>query len=74
MTRARTTIVLALAAGAMLAASPAFAWTCTAKNARGAHYTAVRAIKANAIAHALNKCKIDSAAPATCHIISCTLP
>jgi hypothetical protein len=65
------TIAVAGVAGIMLAASPAFAWVCTAKNARGALYTAVGVFSAPTQARAIAKCRANSAAPNSCVIVSC---
>lgn len=64
------TLLLAVVA-ATLVASPAFAWTCKAKNARGATYFGVGVFRAGAVDKALAKCRLDSAAPATCVIVDC---
>ena len=70
----RTATALAACAAVLLVASPAFAWTCKAKNARGATYTAVGVVRATVATRALAKCHADSAAQRTCVIVSCTLP
>ncbi len=67
-----TALTLALAAGTLIAASPASAWVCKAKNAGGATFTAIGPIKPNVSARAVLKCKIGSTAPATCVITNCT--
>ena len=68
------TTVLAFCAGVLLVSSPAYAWTCTATNARGVNYTAVGAVRATVASRALVKCQVNSARPGTCYIKSCTLP
>ena len=70
----KTTTVFALCVGALLVSSPAFAWTCRAKNAAGVTYTAVGIVRATVAARALAKCKASSAAPRTCYVTGCTLP
>ena len=65
------TLLLAVSAGLVLAASPAFAWTCTAKNLRGATYVGVGVLKENAIERALAKCHAGSIINAGCVIIDC---
>jgi hypothetical protein len=73
MTKLRSvTLALAGVAGIMLAVSPAFAWVCTAKNARGALYSAVGVFSAPTQALALAKCRANSVVPATCVIKACT--
>ena len=81
MKRLQSKVLLGLAAAAIVfAASPASAatWQCTAKNARGAAYTAVAIGVYSAIVHdkarakALAKCAAGSVYPATCYIASCT--
>jgi hypothetical protein len=64
-------LLIAAAAGLMTAAaSPAFAWVCTAKNARGAHYTAYGVFAAGTCSRAIIKCQADSYRPRTCHVVS----
>jgi hypothetical protein len=63
-------IVAAAAAGMMLAASPAFAWVCAAKNARGAVYTSIGVFPGGTCTRALAKCRADSVAPGTCKVIA----
>ena len=63
-------VVAAAAAGMMVAASPAFAWVCTAKNARGAVYTSIGVFPTLTCTRALAKCKADSVAPSTCKVAS----
>jgi len=60
-----------IAVAATMIASPAFAWTCKATNARGATYYGVGVFRAGAAEKALAKCRHDSAAPATCVIVNC---
>lgn len=63
-------LAVAAALGLMTAASsPAFAWVCTAKNARGALYSAVGIFRAGTCERALIKCRANSLAPRTCRII-----
>ena len=64
-------LLLAVTAGLVAAASPAFAWVCTAKNARGATYSAVGIFHDVVASRALAKCKADSVAPGTCVIVNC---
>ena len=64
-------LLLAISTGLVLAASPAFAWVCTAKNARGATYSAIGLIKQNAIDRAMAKCRIGAVVNATCVIVNC---
>jgi hypothetical protein len=74
------TLMAAIAAGTLLAASPAlaFTWQCTAANARGAKYAASASGVVSAIvrdragAKAVAVCRPNSAHPASCHVISCT--
>lgn len=64
-------LLIAAAAGLMTAVtSPAFAWVCTAKNARGAIYTSIGVFPPNTCARALAKCRYDSARPRTCRVVS----
>ncbi len=73
MKSVRSRIALAaVSAGLILAASPAFAWVCTAKNARGATYSSFGLVKATASARALAKCRAGSVADNSCHIVSCS--
>jgi hypothetical protein len=65
-------LLVTVTAGMMMAASPAFAWICTAKNARGATYSGVGILKANAADRAMAKCKLGSVVNASCVIINCT--
>ena len=64
-------LCLAVAGGMVLAASPASAWVCTAKNARGATYSAIGVLYNNTVNRALNKCWSDTVVKASCHIVSC---
>ena len=64
-------LLVAISAGMMLAASPAFAWVCTAKNARGATYSAVGIFYNIVKDRAMAKCRADSPAAVTCVIINC---
>ena len=57
-------LLAAVAAGLMLAASPAFAWVCTAKNARGALYTSVGLFAAGTCSRAIVKCQAQQRLPA----------
>ncbi len=67
----RSRVLLAAAAASlMLAASPAFAWVCTAKNARGALYTSVGLFAAGTCNRAVIKCQLNSAYPRTCRVVS----
>ena len=52
---------------------PAFAWTCTAKNASGATYTAIGLLKLSTEARALVRCQIMSAgaSPGSCVVVDC---
>jgi len=70
MKHARKTLVIA-AVAATLVASPAFAWTCKAKNDRGATYFGVGVFKVAAVDRALVKCRLNSLVPATCVIVDC---
>ena len=65
-------LLAAVAAGVMLAASPAFAWVCTAKNARGALYTSVGLVAAGTCSRAIVKCQANSVYPRTCRVVSST--
>lgn len=67
-----TALFLTVAVGMAFAASPAAAWICTAKNARGATYSAVGLLKVNAADRAIAKCKLGSVVNASCVIINCT--
>ena len=72
MTAVRSGIGLALAtASILLVASPAFAWTCVAKNVRGATYVGVGILKQNAIDRAIAKCHLRTVINASCVIIDC---
>ena len=64
---------VALSIGVLLASSPANAWTCTAKDARGNVFTVFGLIKASAEARALARCQIMSAATSsgTCVVVDC---
>ncbi|CAN5136931.1 hypothetical protein BH10PSE9_BH10PSE9_20620 [soil metagenome] len=64
-------LFLTVSVGMAFAASPASAWICTAKNARGATYSGIGVVKANAIDRAMAKCRIGAVVNATCVIISC---
>ena len=66
-----TALFLTVAVGMVFAASPASAWICTAKNARGALYSGVGVFRANAADRAIAKCKLGSVVNASCVIISC---
>jgi hypothetical protein len=68
------TTALALCAGVLLAASPAAAWTCTAKNAGGTAFTGVGVLKVNAEARALAHCRANSVLPRSCVIVNCDQP
>ena len=80
MKRLHSKALLALiAAGTLLAATPALAfpaWQCTAKNARGAKYTAATIGIVSAVVHerakakAVTFCALGSLAP-TCRVVSC---
>lgn len=74
MKHPRITAALALCAGILVVSSPAFAWTCKAKNAGGDNYTAVGPIRATVAARAVAKCQVNSAVPRTCVLVACTLP
>ena len=65
-------LLIAVAAGLMTAAaSPAFAWVCTAKNARGAHlHRGRRRCRLLVCERALVKCRANSIAPRTCRVVS----
>jgi hypothetical protein len=64
-------LLIAVAAGLMTAAaSPAFAWVCTAKNARGATYTAVGIVPALVCERALVKCRANTAYARSCRVFS----
>ncbi len=64
-------LLIVAAAGLMTAAaSPASAWVCTAKNARGALYTAVGIYPSGTCSRALAKCRVDSVYPRTCRVVS----
>jgi hypothetical protein len=64
-------LLIAAAAGIVAAtATPAAAWVCTAKNARGAFYTSVGILPALVCERALAKCRVDSIAPRTCRVVS----
>lgn len=63
-------LAMAAAVGLMtVAASPAFAWVCTAKNARGALYTAVGIFRAGTCDRAIIKCRANSVYPRTCRVV-----
>ncbi len=63
-------LLIAAVAGLMTAAaSPAFAWVCTAKNARGALYTSIGFFQAGTCSRALAKCRVDSVYPRTCRVV-----
>ena len=72
-------LAILAAGGLLMAASPAFAvtWTCTAKNAAGASYTASAVgprslvVQERARAKALAACHANSVAPGTCYIVGC---
>lgn len=76
--RSRTLLAVATA-GVLFVASPAFAiqWTCTATNARHAHYTQTAVGFNSVLVHnrasskALKACAIDSYAARTCRILNC---
>lgn len=81
MKRLQSKVLFALAAATVLfAASPASAaaWVCTAKNARGANYTASAigvfslVVRDRARVKALAVCRANSVVPASCYIVSCT--
>jgi hypothetical protein len=74
MKRIRITAALVLCAGVFFAASPAAAWTCTAKNASGARYVALGLLRLTTQARAIFYCQLSSAAPKTCVIVKCDLP
>ncbi len=64
-------LLIAATAGLMTAmASPAFAWVCTAKNARGALYTSIGFFQAGTCNRALIKCRANSVYPGTCRVVS----
>jgi hypothetical protein len=63
-----------VAVSAMLLATPALAWTCHAKNARGANYYGSAILRAVAVNRAIAKCQADSLAPGSCIIVDCTIP
>lgn len=64
-------LLIAAAAGMVAAtATPAAAWVCTAKNARGAHYTAVGVLPVLVCERALAKCRANSIAPGTCRVVN----
>lgn len=74
-------VLLAVAVATVLfAASPAAAaaWVCTAKNARGANYTASAigvfslVVRDRARTKAIAVCRANSVVPASCYIVSCT--
>jgi hypothetical protein len=65
-------LFLTVAAGMVFVASPASAWDCTAKNARGATYSGIGVLKANAIDRAIAKCHLGSVVNASCVIINCS--
>ena len=65
------TMLALVTTGILLVASPAFAWVCTAKNERGAAYTAVGIVKAVVSDRAIARCRSDSAAPNSCYIVNC---
>ena len=72
MTLVRSRLLLvAMSAGLMLATSPAFAWVCTAKNARGALYSSVGLFQVPTQNRAVAKCRAGSVYPNTCVIVSC---
>ena len=64
-------LLIAAAAALMTAtASPAFAWVCTAQNARGAHYTAIGIFPPGTCTRAVIKCRANSLRPLTCHVVA----
>lgn len=64
-------LLVAAAAGLMTAAaSPAFAWVCTAKNARGALYTSVGIFAAPTCSRAMAQCRANSVYPRTCRVVA----
>lgn len=71
MKLALSRIVMVAAAAGMLAATaaPASAWVCTARNARGVHFTAVGVFPPTVCERALFKCRVNSFAPRTCRIV-----
>lgn len=71
MTTTSRLVLAAATAGFVLAASPAFAWVCTAKNARGALYSASGIVRVNVVARALAKCRANSVLPGSCYIVRC---
>jgi hypothetical protein len=60
-----------IAVASILVASPAFALICTATDSAGKEYRALHRIRTFAIKHALEQCKANSGAPATCKIKTC---
>jgi len=62
-------LVAAAATGMMLAASPAFAWVCTAQNARGAVYTSIGIFQGGTCSRAIAKCRANSVYPNTCRVV-----
>ncbi len=73
MTKIRLAGMLAVVGGVLVASSPAFAWTCTAKNNVGRTFTTVGLVKATTEARVLTRCKIQSNAPGSC-VVHCTSP
>ena len=64
-------LLIAAVAGLMTAAaSPAFAWVCTAANARGAHYTAFGVFPPGTCSRAIAQCRANSVYPRTCRVIN----
>ena len=64
-------LLIAAVAGLMTAAaSPAFAWVCTATNARGALYTALGVFPPGTCKRAMAQCRANSVYPRTCRVIA----
>ena len=72
MKLALSRVLLIAAAAGMVAvtATPAAAWVCTAKNARGALYTAVGIFPAPTCSRAIAKCRVNSVFPRTCRVVA----
>lgn len=68
----RLALVVAALAMAFAAGDASAAWVCTAKNASGKAFSAAGAIKARVAGRALHRCRVNSAAPGTCYVASCT--
>ncbi len=65
----RLLLVAAVAGVMTAAASPAFAWVCTATDATGARFMVAGPIRPSTCNFALTKCRAKSVAPRTCQVI-----